>query len=238
MEFEKQWQHKFSEAAKKGGQDYEISHWSKDGLEAYEQYFLKYFRAYMTKDNLGAPLLDVGCGPGTFSKIAAEKGFKVSGVDYSEEMIQLAKQKTAGTAIDFKVADIYDLPFDNGYFAYVICLGVFQVLEKPQDAAREIQRVLKQDGVVIITALNIFSFYSLFSKKGDLNSRRYNPYQLKAIFESENFEVKLKGIYFFPAPFQFLTNAILQWNIYSLFNALFPIFMWFSHSFYLEIKKR
>lgn len=241
MEFEKNWQKKFSEMAKTNGEDYQISLWSQEGLESYLKYFFEYFKPYIKNDNSQTLLLDLGCGPATFSKVLAEKGFRVYGVDYSEEMIEIAKKRTPGLKIDFKTADIYNLPFSDNFFDIVICLGVFQHLEEPKKAVREIKRVLRKDGFLAITALNSFSLSALLKKQAvdaGLLVKKYNPYEFKKSLFNQGFEaIKLKGIYFFPRPFVFLSRLTLKFKIYKLLNLLFPFFMVLSHSFYLEGKK-
>jgi len=239
-QFEKKWKDKFSGAAKKDREDYKISLWTKEGLESYIKYFFKYFDFYIKKNNSQILLLDLGCGPGVFSKLLAQKGFQVYGVDFSSAMIKVAKKRTGSQKINYLVANIYNLPFKNGYFDAIICLGVFQQIEKPKEAIKEINRVLKKEGLAVITTLNCFSLFSLFSlfkKKDIFVAKRYNPYQLKATLKRENFDrVKLKGIYF--SPFSFLTDFVIKFRLYKLFNLFFPFFIFFSHSFYVEGKKR
>lgn len=55
----------------------------------------------------GASILDVGCGPGFKSAYLAAKGFKVTGFDFSDEMIKIARREFPG--IDFRALDMYDL---------------------------------------------------------------------------------------------------------------------------------
>jgi 2-polyprenyl-3-methyl-5-hydroxy-6-metoxy-1,4-benzoquinol methylase len=59
-------------------------------------------------------VLDLGCGPGHHSKMFAEKGFNVIGVDFSIEMIKLAKESTSKAK--FKLMDIRDLRFRKNNF--------------------------------------------------------------------------------------------------------------------------
>lgn len=106
-------------------------------------------------------LLDVGCGDATITKKFKDTfGCKVIGVDLIEENIVKAKEK----GIDVKLVDLNcdKLPFKAGSFD-----GVFsgEVLEHVVDTERlldEMKRVLKKDGILLITVPNIANWYNRF----------------------------------------------------------------------------
>jgi ubiquinone/menaquinone biosynthesis C-methylase UbiE len=97
-------------------------------------------------------VLDVGCGSGVTACFVAETyGALVSGVDLSEVMIDRARERARrqGLAdwIDLQVGDVFDLPFEDGYFDVVIVESVLMPLpgDKGQ-AMKEMVRVLKLGG--------------------------------------------------------------------------------------------
>ena len=160
-------------------------------------------------------------------------------VDYAAEMIEVAKKRSYGEAINYQVADIYKLPFSDDYFDFIICLGVFQDVERPLEAIQEMRRTLKKDGLMIITTLNKFSLSFLFrrKKRSEIFLRKYNPYFLKKTFSKQGlYNVKLKGIYL--TPFVFLTNLVLKLKLCRFFNLFFPVFICLAHSFHLEGRKK
>lgn len=235
VKFEDNWNKIFSESAKSGGEDYKISIWTKEGLSAYISYFIKYFNLYKKNSSPETLVLDMGCGPGTFSRLLKKRGFKVCAVDFSKDMIEIAKEKSQGLNIEYKASSIYHLPYNNNYFDKVICLGVFQTVNEPVRAIKEIRRVLKNDGLLVITTLNKFSLFSLLKVKKQPKLMKYNPYKFKEMIKNCNFhKIKVKGIYFFPASFSFLTTFILKLNIFKYLNIFFPLFMFISHSFHIE----
>lgn len=85
----------------------------------------------------GSTILDVGCGGGNKSEYMKEKGYVVTGVDFSEKMIELAKKQFPD--IDFNVSDVYEIDkyprtFD-AIFAQALLLhipkkDILKVLEK------------------------------------------------------------------------------------------------------------
>ena len=70
-------------------------------------------------------VLDIGCGTGTFALEASRTGVRVLGVDLSDEMIQISKNKAkeTGSSATFSLADMRDLSNINEEFDGVVCLG-------------------------------------------------------------------------------------------------------------------
>lgn len=88
----------------------------------------------------GASILDVGCGPGFKSAYLASKGFKVTGFDFSSEMIKIARREFPG--IDFKVLDIYNLDTLKETFDCVFAQAV--LLHIPREKVFGIMELMKR----------------------------------------------------------------------------------------------
>ena len=113
-------------------------------------------------------VLDVACGTGDMMVILMERGCTVTGVDISEEMLEVARLKMKGVSL--MMADAEHLPFeDNTFDAVTAAFGVrnFVHLEQGLD---EMLRVLKPGGTMVILELAtpdskfIRPFYNLYTK--------------------------------------------------------------------------
>jgi SAM-dependent methyltransferase len=89
-------------------------------------------------------VLDVGCGPGYVAAVAAERGAIPTGLDFSEEMIAIAKRMFP--KIQFRQGDAQNLPFANASFDRVVANFALLHLANPERAFAEAARVLKPGG--------------------------------------------------------------------------------------------
>ena len=89
-------------------------------------------------------VLDVGCGPGYISAAAAERGAISTGLDFSGEMIAIARKMFP--RIEFQEGDAQNLPFADGSFDAVLANFSLLHLSDPERACAEACRVLKPGG--------------------------------------------------------------------------------------------
>ena len=106
---------------------------------------------------VGESVLDVGCGTGSLA-IAAKRavggGGKVDAIDASPEMIERASRKAtrAGVDVALRLAAVESLPFPDAHFDVVLSTLMMHHLPSATrgQAAREIRRVLKPGGRVLV----------------------------------------------------------------------------------------
>jgi 2-polyprenyl-3-methyl-5-hydroxy-6-metoxy-1,4-benzoquinol methylase len=130
----------------------------------------------LIESNKEIKILDYGSGWGLFSKIISEKGknFDVTGIDLDEMSLKIS-QDIIGEKnnLHFLNKTIFD--FDKNSFDYVISMQVIEHVHNPGNYLKEINRVLKDDGVLIISLPNVvqpMSFLSLLTKSTKkLNAR-------------------------------------------------------------------
>jgi arsenite methyltransferase len=106
--------------------------------------------------SLGEAVLDIGCGAGVDSLVAARlvgPAGKVVGIDATPEMIARAQANLALTRlanVSFEIAAAEALPFPDGEFDVAVSNGVFNLTVDKEQALREAHRVLKPGGRLLL----------------------------------------------------------------------------------------
>ncbi|HEM46089.1 MAG TPA: SAM-dependent methyltransferase, partial [Alphaproteobacteria bacterium] len=104
----------------------------------------------------GERVLDVGCGTGAASRLAASKvgpGGTVVGVDVNPGMLACAAASSdgAGVRIEWREASATELPFPEGSFDVVLCAQTLQFLGERAPAVSEMRRVVREGGRVAVS---------------------------------------------------------------------------------------
>ncbi len=113
----------------------------------------KYFESMDVHD-----VLDLGCGPGFYALMFGSRGLNVVGVDYSDKMIEQARQnaKDRGVEATFIKSDAQNLDLPDSSFDLVVSRDMFWCLENPEKAYSEILRVLRSGGMAIVSDGNYY----------------------------------------------------------------------------------
>lgn len=99
------------------------------------------------------PILDIGCADGTFSKIILEKSGAsgLIGIDILARSVAYARKRFArNKKMLFEVADAHNLPYKDESFSAVFAMESVEHMENPKKVLREMYRVVKQGGYVLI----------------------------------------------------------------------------------------
>lgn len=134
----------------------EVAYYSQANLRLVEEKLLVQLKKGLT-------LLDLGCGSGRFSIGAAQKGFKVLGIDITPPAVEAAREKSKKLNLEnvkFEVGDMTKLNLNSDRFDYVICLrysiNAVATFSERSQAVREMIRVVKPGGRVYLESFNRF----------------------------------------------------------------------------------
>jgi ubiquinone/menaquinone biosynthesis C-methylase UbiE len=101
-------------------------------------------------------VLDVACGPGYIAQAFAAVAGDVVGVDLTEAMLAIARERTTKLGlknISFRAADVRSLPFAENEFDLVVCRYALHHVEQPAQILREMVRVCRIGGTALVEDL-------------------------------------------------------------------------------------
>lgn len=154
-------------------------------------------------------ILDVACGEGTFAIKMAEKGYEVTGIDLSPEMLQIARKKAQqeNMKIDFRQGDMRELSFDSS-FDLVTCwfdsLNYLLDLDDLEKTFCGVSRALKRDRAFIFDMNTIYGLEVEWQNPTchiqqdsprvfEVHRTRYSPESHIAVLTITGFIKKSKG---------------------------------------------
>ncbi len=107
------------------------------------------YKTMLKNIELKEPILDLGCGTGLLKEFLGKK-VQVYGCDFSENMLEIARKRGEIT----EVCDLNGkLPYEDEKFATILSFTVLQNIENQNGFLKEAKRILKKDGVFVLTAL-------------------------------------------------------------------------------------
>ena len=119
--------------------------------------------------------LDAGCGPGFHSLRLARRGYRVTGIDFSEVVLEHARRTIADAGLADRISlqrgDLTQLDFPDGSFERVLCWGVLMHVPDIDAAVGELSRVLAPGGVLVVNDANRASFDNLLVALLDRSGR-------------------------------------------------------------------
>ena len=168
-------------------------------------------------------ILDLACGNGTVSQFLLKRGYQVTAVDISKEAIRQTKKKGIKNTVILNIET--KLPFKSRYFDIVFWGDNIEHIIYPEKVLKEISRVLKKTGRIIISTPNLgFIFYRWsFLKKGSMpcteeiisdpwewkHIRFFNFETLKNLLNKNSFKIiKIRGT--------------IEPGIYGIFSKIYP----------------
>ncbi len=102
---------------------------------------------------------DIGAGSGFVTEGLLRRGFRVIAVDRSEAMLEEMRRKFGeGAAVEYRIGEAESLPLEDGSVDYVFANMYLHHVESPSAAIREMARIVKPGGRLVITDLDRHDF--------------------------------------------------------------------------------
>jgi len=138
----------------------------------------------------GDTVLECACGTGTITAAIAPACARVVATDFSEGMLKQARKKLARFPhVVVEQADITDLRYADNSFDAVVAANVIHLLPEPGDALKELKRVTRPGGTIIVPTYVIPKkrahtiFLKLISRCGIHFQEHFDPASYRAFFE-------------------------------------------------------
>ena len=177
-------------------------------------------------------ILDIGCGSGVqIRTLGLENPNLIIGMDINRNALLYAKKKEFSQC-EFIIADAQQLPFRDQTIDKIICAEIIEHLNKPEQLIAESQRVLREDGSIIVSTPNENSIWGLYEflwdafgrgrNYGETHLRFFSIGDLETHFKS--FRTRSGVTLFFMSPFIALSNnrTLVRWcrNFDTLFERI------------------
>lgn len=142
--------------------------------------------AFVLEYTRGKKVLDIACGEGYGSALLARSAAHVTGVDIDKESVNSAKRKYNIPNLSFIEGSVEKIPSEDHVFDTVVCFETLEHVAIHEILLKEITRVLKPGGLVIISTPD--------RKNYTEKTGRNNPFHVKELNRLE-FEMLLKMFY-------------------------------------------
>jgi ubiquinone/menaquinone biosynthesis C-methylase UbiE len=183
-----------------------------------------------------ARILEVGCGAGLITSALARSGYLVDALDSTDAMRQMTRNDAVRQGVQDRIrlhaADVHALPFRAHTFDLVMAVGVIPWLYSERLAVREMQRVVRPGGYLLVTADNnarldrmldprsspltaplrmaakpLLRLLGLWSPASGFQPKRHYPREIDHVIGESGFE-RLKSCTVGFGPFTFLGKAL------------------------------
>lgn len=147
----------------------------------------------------GGKLLDLGCGIGLFLETVSDAGrykWILHGVEINEKLIMQAKKRLGQKIPNLYFGRLSALRFKKDFFDCITCFDVLEHDDQLESTLKEIKRILKPSGTLLIQSPNQFSVMAYLC--GALwdwwavpdHIFHFNPRSLSSILESQGFHIR------------------------------------------------
>ena len=152
--------------------------------EAWGEYLDKLFKEYGIEDGL---LLDLGCGTGKLTQYLAEKGYDMIGVDYSYEMLDIAKMHSQESILyllqDMREFELYGTV--RGIYSACDCLNYILEEEELKKVFALANNYLDPDGIFVFDVNTPYKYYELLAENTFAETREEGSFIWENYFDED-----------------------------------------------------
>lgn len=134
------------------------------------------------------PVLDLGCGTGKLTRLMSERGYDMTGIDNSAEMLQIAAMESADVPILYLLQDMQELELDGCVRAvYSACDCINYVLDEDEllAAFTRVHEYLEEDGVFIFDVNTSYKYTELLAENTFAESREEGSFIWDNFYDEE-----------------------------------------------------
>ena len=178
----------------------------------------------------GSKFLDLGCGVGEVSIVAAKCGFEVYALEIDKSQLFYERDRKVNLGISLVIAEGGRLPFRKRSFDVIYCCHVLEHIADDSSVFYDMHRALKDDGLLLLSLPNIFNLSSEFKRKlkckhpfiSREHLREYKKDDLIVLLNNYGFHIlglKMTG-FLLPIGNIILNFAVLQFGLQKIKNCL------------------
>lgn len=158
-------------------------------------------------------LLDIGAATGFFIAIAKKRGFDVTGIELSD----FAARKGRENGLNVITGDLLDINFEPGSFDIVTMFDVLEHVPDPKKLIKEVSRILKPNGLIIINTPDAESLWAkILGKRWQLimppeHINYFSPQNLSNYLKNNGYEVKIDTKIGKKFTLQYILKMLYKW---------------------------
>lgn len=178
--------------------------------------------------NKGDLILDIACGNGQFARKMTELGARVTAIDFSDELIKIARAKPLSDKIDYKVIDVTNMEDLNKLsqhtFDSIVCTMAIMDIENIQPLISFLPKILKNNGKFIFSILHpCFNsgentlLHEINDSEGIINNNYYvkiSNYLVSKKYKGIAMTGQPEPQYYFHRPLSEILNVCFKNNFY------------------------
>lgn len=138
---------------------YQASRWFRNEVAQTDYLMTKEALTEALGPSSGESILEIGCGPGTWTGLVAERCANLIALDISKQMISLAKEKVTAPNVIFIQEDFLEYR-TNSLFDKILSVRTFEYFSDKKEAINKMHTLLREEGTVIIVTKSIPSIWN------------------------------------------------------------------------------